>query len=91
MCVCVCLCVCVCVCVKLGEQGHVCTGSAEPSSEGAAECGVYDSRACRAQFHHSSAAAHHAQPPRDRAAHLWFALHQPGVPQGEDYICVKMS
>lgn len=68
---------------KLAEQGCVCTGGAEPSSEGAAECGVHDSGACRARIHHSLAAAYHAQPYRDWAAHLRPALHQLGVPEGE--------
>lgn len=68
---------------KLAEQGCVCAGGAEPSSEGAAECGVHDSGACRARIHHSPAAAYHAQPYRDWAAYLRPALHQLGVPEGK--------
>lgn len=70
------------VCVQLGEQGRLFTGGTKPSPEGAGECGVYDSGARWAQFHHSSATSDHAQPLGDRAAHMWFTLHQPGVPQG---------
>lgn len=69
-----------CLLVKLGEQGCVCADSAQPSPEGAAECGVHDGGARRAQLNHSPAAAHYAQPPGDGAAHLRPALHQPGVP-----------
>lgn len=73
--------------VKLGEQGCLCASSAEPSYEGAAERGVHDSSEGRTWFHHSPAAADYAQSPGDRTPHLWLALHQPGVPQGEAHIC----